>query len=531
MSASPAGSSSTFPFGTLGTMSQPEVEAVLRDLAGGRIRFAPPARSEPLAAPPPDLLAPSDPPFPSPETQYRTLVEQIPAIIFIAYLDRGIGEAYVSPRIQDALGFAEPTRRRDPVRWFHQIHPDDRDRWSAEVAVMLVSGTPLRSAYRMVAQDGSTVWFHCEAKLVRQDQGPRRFIHGVAFDITELKEAEQALAAEGNLLSGILDSVGNPVIVLTRRGEISRLNRACEALGGHRGAEAVGHSFAGLFLPARDAERFESMIRELSVDGPPAHFEGDWLTKGGEIRRVRWSATLLTDGTGGPGHVIIAGSDLTERARMEHATAEISARVQRQIGQDLHDGLGQHLTGIAYLGKVLELKLNAAGLPEAAEAAKVVRLVNEAINQTRELARGLVPVLEDPDGLMTALETQADEVEEVFGTACRFECPEPVLIGDPTVATHVYHIAQDAITNAIHQGHAQTLVLSLRREGEEASLEIEDDGARSPDPRARYGGFGLLLMQYRAETVGGSLTVSSGPGGTTVVSCRFPIGARRDGDA
>ncbi|MFN2531833.1 MAG: ATP-binding protein [Pyrinomonadaceae bacterium] len=125
--------------------------------------------------------------------RYQTLVEQIPAVVFMAFLDKGMGEAYVSPQIEAILGFSQEEWLNDPVRWYRQVHPDDRGRWNIEAAEMFLSGTPLRSIYRVIARDGKVVSFHCEAKMVRHDDGEPWFIHGVAFDITELKAAEEKL--------------------------------------------------------------------------------------------------------------------------------------------------------------------------------------------------------------------------------------------------------------------------------------------------------------------------------------------------
>ena len=121
----------------------------------------------------------------------------------------------------------------------------------------------------------------------------------------------------------------------------------------------------------------------------------------------------------------MTGIDITERKRMEKALLEISAREQRQIGQDLHDGLGQHLTGIAFMSKVLAQQLAEERAGQAGHAAKIVRLVNEAIDKTRELARGLVPVFSDAEGLVSALRQWAGEVEDLFHVSCTVNCAEP----------------------------------------------------------------------------------------------------------
>ncbi|HEV7893078.1 MAG TPA: PAS domain S-box protein [Pyrinomonadaceae bacterium] len=126
-------------------------------------------------------------------SRYRILVEQIPAVVFMAFLDKGLSEAYVSPQIEAMLGFTQAEWLNDPVRWYQQIHPDDKSRWSVEAAQTFLSGEPLRSVYRVLARDGRVVWFHCEVRMVRHADGRPWFIHGVGFDITELKQAEEAL--------------------------------------------------------------------------------------------------------------------------------------------------------------------------------------------------------------------------------------------------------------------------------------------------------------------------------------------------
>ena len=119
--------------------------------------------------------------LPQLEAKYRALVEQLPAVVFMAYLDRGVGEAYVSPQIEATLGFTQAEWLEDPVKWYEQIHPEDKDRWSIEASEMFLSGKPLRSAYRVIARDGRVIWFHCEAKMIRHTDGRPWFIHGVGI--------------------------------------------------------------------------------------------------------------------------------------------------------------------------------------------------------------------------------------------------------------------------------------------------------------------------------------------------------------
>jgi PAS domain S-box-containing protein len=501
-----------------------EAEEILQGLAGVFSRGNP-ATARRVVYPPerPNQAWAADPQLPNLEARYRALVEQIPAVVFMAYLDRGIGEAYVSPQIEAALGFSQEEWLEDPVRWYSHIHPDDKQRWSTEAAEMFLTGSPLRSAYRVVARDGRVIWFHCEAKMIRKENGEPWFIHGVGFDITDLKRTEEALQEERNVVSAILDTVGSMVVVLDRQGRIIRFNRAGERSTGYSLAEASGKRIWDLFMVPEEVERFKEIFEQLCSDQVPNDYEGYLVRRDGERRLIAWSSTLLPGHDGEPASVIATGIDVTERKQMEKTILEISAREQRRIGQDLHDGLGQHLTGIAFMSKVQEQKLAEQNLPEAGDAAKIVSLVNEAIHKTRELAHGLLPVVSHAEGLMSALRQWAGEVEDLFRIGCRFQCLTPVLIHDDTAATHLYYIAREAVNNAIKHGAAKQIVIRLGADERQGSLTIQDDGSGIGNITAGNKGMGLHLMNYRARMIGGSLEAQRVTPQGTLVTCLFPI--------
>ncbi|MGD0544377.1 MAG: PAS domain S-box protein [Candidatus Acidiferrales bacterium] len=462
----------------------------------------------------------------SAEARYRALVEQIPAVVFMAYLDKGIGEAYVSPQIEAALGFSQNEWLEDPVRWYEQIYPDDKRRWSIEAAEMFLSGKPLKSAYRVLARDGRVLWFHCEAEMIRKQDGRPWFIHGVGVDITELKQAEESLQEERNVLSAILDTVGALIVVLDPQGRIVRFNRACEQTTGYRFEEVCGKYVWDLFLMPEEVDNFKAISSQSTSDQRARDCETYWLTRDGIPRLISWSGTVLAGKSGARSNVIVTGIDITERKRLEKGILEVSAREQRRIGEDLHDGLGQHLTGIAFMSKVLESKLYDKSLPESGDAAKIVNLVNEAINKTRELSRGLLPVVSDAHGLMSALARYAEEMQDLFKITCRFECSTSVLVYDVNVATHLYHIAREAVNNAIKHGRPSHVVIGLSAENGEGTLSVQDDGAGISEIPGDHTGMGLNIMSYRANMIGGSLDVRKNfTGGTTVV-CLFPLSDR-----
>src|SRR6202020_1954282 len=279
--------------------------------------------------------------LPKADAIYRALVEQIPAVIFMAHLERGIGEAYVSPQIEATLGFSQREWLEDPIRWYQQIHPDDKQRWSVEAAEMFLSGKPLRSAYRVIARDGSVIWFHCDARMMRLEDGRPWCIHGVAFDISDIKRIEEELNEERNFVTAILDTVGALVVVLDNEGRILRFNPACELTTGYSMEEVQGKYIWDLFLLPEEVDRFRANFEMLRTDLLPQDYQTSWVTRHGEQRLIAWSSTLLPGNGETARYIIATGIDITERKHLEKAILDISAREQRRIGQDLHDGLGQ----------------------------------------------------------------------------------------------------------------------------------------------------------------------------------------------
>jgi len=508
----PTGDMDTFP--ATHDPSLTEAEATLLQLAGLFL----PNRGLEL-----DTMPAISERSPDVEARYRALLDQVPAIVFMAYLDEGSSEAYISPQIEHSLGFSPAEWLQDPIRWYEHIHPDDKQRWSIEAAEMFLSGKPLRSSYRVIARDGHIVWFQCEAKMIRHNDGRPWFIHGVGVDVTELKRTEQAFEEERNVLSAILDTVGALVVVLDESGRIVRFNRACEQTSGFSFEEVKGKHFLNVLCGPEERDRFGELFQCFRQERFVDEFESYWTTRNGTQRFISWSIKVLTTGNGTAGYVIATGVDRTERKQLEQAILESSVREQRRIGQDLHDGLGQHLTGIAFLSKVHEQKLADKAVPDAADAAKIVGLVNEAIYKTRQLARGLLPVLLDSFGLMSALQQWASEVEELFHIECRFHCEEPVLNLDETCATHLYHVAQEAVHNAIEHGRATHIVIGLSAGEEGGVLTVLDNGCGIPDVLPNQTGMGLRIMKYRAGMVGGTLRVERGAGHGTLITCTFSM--------
>lgn len=214
--------------------------------------------------------------------------------------------------------------------------------------------------------------------------------------------------------------------------------------------------------------------------------------------------------------------EITERERLERELLEVGGRERRRLGYDLHDGLGQHLTGTALAVQVLSEKLARRGAPEAAEAAKAVDLIEDGIALSRKLAKGLQPVEMHAGGLMQALQEFAGATTELFKIPCRFECESPILFADASTADHLYFIAREATGNAIKHGRAQHVIISLDAGDEGSLLTVRDDGIGIPVSIPKNGGMGLTIMAQRAKSIGASFDIRAIPEGGTLVSCCLP---------
>ena len=227
-------------------------------------------------------------------------------------------------------------------------------------------------------------------------------------------------------------------------------------------------------------------------------------------RRVRERAAALT-------------KEIAERERLQNLLLQASEKEQRRIGQDLHDGLGQHLAGTAIAGQVLREKLERRSLDEARDAAKVVQLIEEGVSLTRRSAKGLYPVDMNAEGLMLALDEFALTTTRLFDVNCQFLCESPVLVHSATAAEHLFRIAQEATRNAIQHGGARNIDIELNTLEEAHELRIADDGSGLPSTLPVNGGLGLRIMAQRAQTIGGDFHVVPRSEGGTIVTCRLPV--------
>jgi PAS domain S-box-containing protein len=451
------------------------------------------------------------------EAQFRGMMESMPALVSIFNKERRL---YTNAA---RAAFAECDEDEiQQLGAFDLVHPDYLpavEEYAQACFEGRETSEPLE--LKVNVKSGVTKWARISGCLIEYEGGPA--ILSVGVDITKAKRAEQALRRREKQLRTIIEHIPVMVDALDEDGTLILWNHECERVTGYTAAEIVGNPRALDLLYPDDAYR-ERKLEEWRDRGN-AYRDWPWtLTcKDGTRRTVSWSN--VSDDFPVPGWAAWkTGIDVTEQRQLERQIIDIGAREKRRIGRNLHDRLGQHLTGIGFKSELLARDLAKRGLPETAAAEEIQVLVSEAIEQTRNLARGLSPVRRSADGLMLALQGLSARVTDMFGVPSSFVCEEPAFVHDKAAASHLYWIAHEAVTNAIKHaspGHIE-VVLSSNNGG--VTLTVEDDGDGFPETARDGRGMGLQIMEYRARMIEGLLGIGPRPGGGTRVTCVFKEG-------
>lgn len=417
------------------------------------------------------------------------------------------------------------------------VHPQDRQRVMDSVRACIERKQDYRLEHRIIWPSGDERWVLETGDVVRDAKGQAMRMLGVVQDITERKRAELQIRD----LAKFAAENPSPVLRIRRDGGVLYSNRPGQVLmrawktqPGQRLPEEWNEHIQRVFrhnrtqiidtviedrifslvlVPVTGADYVNIYGHDVTAQKAAEHQIRD-LNRELENRVLERTAELTAVNTRLRG-------EFMQRKLLERELLGISEREQRRIGQELHDSLGQQLTGIAIMTKVLEQKLRTQCPAEAAEAKNIAQLVNQAIDETRQLSRGLHPITLDEDGLAVALQGLAARTDSVFHVACTFQCQEPVQLRDVTVAGHLYRIAQEAVTNAIRHAAPQAILIELSDHDGRITLKVSNDGTDFPEVLPENHGIGLQVMRYRAEMIDAALTIERGPIGGTRVACTF----------
>lgn len=450
-------------------------------------------------------------------------------------------EAIVGKTLFDILGL-ESTH----MDWMDRKVMQTRDRMTREVS--------------LVDHHGQLRWFETIKSPLLNEQEKVTGTVGIAREITERKQSESLLHAQRDLATSLsLTADVNAALekfleiaVQTGKVDCGGIYLRDETDGGmrlavHRGvsasfAQAVGHYAAGgpqmrflqqgspVFgthgsLPFKlDADRLREGLRAIAM--VPLHHEekllGALVLASHSAEEIHASTRLAVEAIAAQAAGGIARIRAeAESRRLEGQLLEVADREQARIGQDIHDGLCQRLVVLAFDTNSLHGELSAAGRPEARKTARIATHLDEAITEARQLSRGLFPVRLEREGLPPALEELAKATRNRYHIQCRFRNRGSVVLKDSTIATHLYRIAQESVTNALKHGQARAISISLRARDEQIELRVEDNGnGFAPDSAGNSAGMGLHIMNYRARSIGGTIRITPRPrGGTEVLCC------------
>jgi PAS domain S-box-containing protein len=492
------------------------------------------------------------------ETCFREFAENSADVFWILDAANGTLE-YLNPAYERIWGETRGVVMRDLARWNELLHPDDRTR-VGETLQHLLTGARTTIEYRIVRpNDGEVRWIRDTGFSIYDEHGALTRVAGVARDITAEKESEETLLVTQQRFRLLVEGAPEyAMFIIEPDNRISYWSAGAERIFGWTAGEAVGQSGTIIFTPEDLARGQETKEIEIAARDGVASDRRWHLRKDGSRVWVDGVMRRLVDENGTLCGFAKIARDATERreaeeklkeshldlerrvakrtadltatnrklqaeierrVKLEQEILQISEREQRRIGQDLHDSLCQELAAAAFFLKSTAKELGPTHRKELAALTEAAQIVNANVGLARDLARGLHPVELSASGLRNALSELAYRIDQ--NVPCRFHCPRPVRVHDETLALNLYRIAQEAAANAVQHAKPKEITISLTRDRQGIILAVRDNG-KGMAITARHERMGLHIMKYRADAVGGNLTVDSKPNEGTTITCHLP---------
>ena len=446
------------------------------------------------------------------EQRFRTLITKSPDALFIARNSRVAFINSAGLKLFGATAIDQMLGKRVLDLFHADFHEVVRERFAS---LREDQELPLVEE-QIVRLDGTVRDVEVAAAPFIDSNGPS--IQVTLRDITSRNEARETLL----YYAALVESSDDAIIGETLDGYVTSWNRGAESVFGYHRSEALAKHISIIIPPERARE--ESVILEKVRQGQSVeHYETLRQRKDGRLIDISVTISPIRDALG----VIIGAAkiarDITSRRQLEREILEISDREQRRIGYDIHDGLCQHLAGIELKSELLEQKLSTLSKTEAARAGEISQYVREAIAQARALARGLSPVTLETDGLVSALRELVLTIEKLFKVRCQLDCDAEMTVENQAVATHLFRLAQEAVSNAVKHSKATQISLQFKKDADRLYLGISDNGIGIPPEPFKGRGMGMRIMRSRAGMIGGTLTVEQNLSGGTTVICAAPL--------
>jgi len=346
-------------------------------------------------------------------------------------------------------------------------------------------------------------------------------------DITVRKRTENALRESEERSRAVIHQSTAGIAGTDLTGHIIFANEKFCSMLGYKERELVGKTIFEITHPGDLAES-KRLFHRIVRKAEPYQLDKRYRRKDGSSLWVSVSASPLRDVEGKTQSAVSIVLDigdqkkaqaiLEDRARgLEGEILAISDREQRRLGQDLHDGLCQHLTAIAFMARSVALRLKKHRVIEVEHIDKIAALINDGVTEARTIARGLHPVEMEPPGLVTALAALVKQRH--WPVPCRLEADEEISVPDSTAALHLYRIAREAVINANKHARAREIIVRMRRSGKGIELSVIDDGVGIPPDSPAGSGMGFHIMEYRARSIGARLEIKQVKPHGTRLSC------------
>ncbi len=454
------------------------------------------------------------------EQRFRAIFEQ--AGVGVAIVDVNTGRyVRVNQRFCDITKMTP--EQLTMVTFMDITHPDDA-RTSREANEDLRRGRVerLRLEKRFVRPDGSFIWVNISVSPLWKEGGVPTFNITIAEDISDRKRAEAGYLREIDFNRALIRHTAALILVTDLNGRVVHANPQFVRVVGYTVDEMQGRIAWDIgFMEGQEIVRSRARFSRLVLgeDNPPAEI---WLrTKTGELRLAEIWGTSSRDAEGNVEQIIITGIDVTDKNRLQHEVLKIAEQEHARIGNDLHDGVGQTMTGIASMLEALESGLDG---PKKTLATRIRELVQESVQEVRRMSHGISPAGVKNRGLGGALQLLAETVRTNYRTECDCVIAPGIVIADSEMQTHLFRIAQEGVNNAMRHGKPKKVSLSLSRASDaECVLKIEDNGSGMKKKEGQNGeGIGVRVMDYRANLIGGRLEIKNKRGGGVAIQCWFP---------
>lgn len=461
------------------------------------------------------------------EVRFRAIFEQ--AVVGVGLVDFTTGRFVdVNRRFCTITGRSRKEMLK--IAFDAITHPEDRARnHLLHKQLKTAKSSEFQVEQRYVRPDGTVVWVNLNASLLSTMSGRPNQLLAMVEDITSRKLAEANYRRELGFNEILASHTSALIILLDRHGHLIHANEATLQMLGYKRKDLIGKPppWDTHFMDPAEKVRSQKRFKEMLTGKNIASREVTLIGKDRKRHVVALSSIITKTPEGVVDRIIVTGTDLTERNRLQKEILKISEQEQARIGHNLHDGVGQTMTGVASLIEALETELTGE---QRASAARIHHLIQVAIQEVRHLSHSMSPASVKNRGLGGALHLLAETIRTNHRTTCTCEVNPDIKIEDPEKETHIYRIAQEAANNALRHGHPSGIHLSLQRLGaHEAVLKIEDNGSGLGKRPHEHAGIGLRVMDYRANLIDGSLTIKSRPRGGVSVVCRFPYGGSKQG--